>query len=268
MQSERRSLTVMSFNIHRCFGSDGIYSPERIAQIIRQSHCDLIALQEVDSSLEAPNGQNQLSYLADRTGLHAMMGPTLRHSYGVYGNAFLSRWPLVKLDEIDLSHRRLEPRGLLVAELVGFFLDQPLRLYNTHLGLTVFERHVQAKRIASELSKVSGPAILFGDFNDWLPGAPNLRCLAKIFDVQAVQRTFPSRWPRLKLDRIFARQISFESLEVRALRGRLVESSSDHLPLVMKMHRPMNFRREGRSEDLPLMREIMMKGIQAGLQNC
>jgi endonuclease/exonuclease/phosphatase family metal-dependent hydrolase len=41
------SLRVMTYNIHSCKGRDGKIRPDRIAEVIRQAHPDVVALQEI-----------------------------------------------------------------------------------------------------------------------------------------------------------------------------------------------------------------------------
>src|SRR6201986_4837558 len=39
---------IMTYNIHRCVGTDGKLSPARIADVIATCEADIVALQEVD----------------------------------------------------------------------------------------------------------------------------------------------------------------------------------------------------------------------------
>src|SRR5205085_6985837 len=104
---------LLTYNIHSCIGSDGKYRPERVRDVILAAQPDIVALQEVDSSLEVYDGIDQLRFLAESTGMQAVIGPTLKRGYGAYGNALLSRWPLSDVQETDLTYRRFEPRSML-----------------------------------------------------------------------------------------------------------------------------------------------------------
>lgn len=227
------TIKVLSYNIHSCFGVDRKYAPERIRDVILEIDADVVALQEVDSSLEVTDGVDQLQFLADGTKMNAVMGPTLKRGYGAYGNAFLSKWPLLDVRESDLTYRRFEPRGLLQAAIAPK-PGQQLDVINTHLGLKWWERQFQVTQILDSLrapSKRDNPLILLGDFNEWLSFSGNLRRLKSVFSACASAKTFPSRWPRFQLDRIF---VSPHPSEFRfsAISTSQTRVASDHLPLV------------------------------------
>jgi endonuclease/exonuclease/phosphatase family metal-dependent hydrolase len=234
-------MKVVSWNIHRCFGTDRLYLPERIAEALREIDADLVALQEVDSSLRVtlPEGDepDQLSFIARQLGMSAIMGPTLTHDYGAYGNAILSREPLVGIsEEIDLSYRKVEPRGALVATFTEPF--GKLRVVNTHLGLKYWERAFQIDRLLSEIVwRKNQVTLLLGDFNEWISFSGNNLRLERAFPNQAPRlKTFPSPWPRFALDRIFlsAPDCEVQILEYEVPRTSLTRVASDHLPIVLR----------------------------------
>ncbi|MFL6714915.1 MAG: endonuclease/exonuclease/phosphatase family protein, partial [Burkholderiaceae bacterium] len=80
-------LTVATYNIHAAVGTDGRYSPERIAGVLGEIDADVIALQEVP--LGGP-GPNVLDLLQRETGFHAVEGPAEDTPKRRYGNAVLS----------------------------------------------------------------------------------------------------------------------------------------------------------------------------------
>ena len=227
-------LRVVSWNIHRCFGTDRRYWPERVAEVLAKMNADIIALQEVDSSLSVEGERDQLTYLSEALAMKAVMGPTLHRDYGSYGNALLTNFEILGSEEYDLSYRKFEPRGALAVELkAGSF---PLRVVNTHLGLKYWERAFQIDRLLGELvwpeSPPSRPVVLLGDFNEWCPGTPNGARLTRAFDLKTPRvSTFPSNWPRFALDRIFisgkVRDFKFEVCSEPTARV-----ASDHLPLI------------------------------------
>lgn len=231
-------MKVVSWNIHRCFGTDGRYRPERIYEVLRELDADVIALQEADSSLRTDSGEDQLGFLSSRLGMMAVMGPTLNRDYGAYGNAILSRFEIDACEECDLSFRRFEPRGALAVHLkVPSSGGHRLRFVNTHLGLKYWERAFQIDRLLAEFVWLEGePAIVAGDFNEWFPWTGNNLRLARAFTTASPRLpTFPAHWPRLALDRVFVSgdlksQRSVARFEV--LRTPLTRVASDHLPLL------------------------------------
>ena len=72
----------------------------------------------------------------------------------------------------------------------------------THLGLSIHERYAQARALADLIDKPR--RIVLGDFNDWFWVKSVRRVLASRCPVRTRLRTFPSRLPVLRLDRIYA----------------------------------------------------------------
>lgn len=234
-------LKVVSWNIHRCFGTDRRYLPERIAEALTQMDADVIALQEVDSSLRVKGEIDQLSYLAETTGMKAVMGPTLKRDYGAYGNAILTRHEIVSSEEYNLSYRKFEPRGALAAELKLKRTDaeKVLKVLNVHLGLKYWERAFQIRQILEDLvwetdgpKTAAPPVIVLGDFNEWFPYTPNQFRLNRSFQYSSPRfKTFPSPWPRFALDRIFMTG-AIRSFECELVNEKPIRVASDHLPIV------------------------------------
>lgn len=226
-------LKVVSYNIHRCFGTDRRYRPERVLEVLCHSGADIIALQEVDSSLEVDDGVDQLRYFARALKMHVVMGPTLRRHYGAYGNAFLSRLPFGAVQEVDLTYRKFEPRGLISTH-VGIDGHQ-VRLINTHLGLKAWERRFQLNHVMSVIDwRSPNPVLMMGDFNEWLPWSRNRWLLHRSFGPTPAVRTFPSWWPRFALDRIYAYPRPRE-FRVHVLDAPGARSASDHLPIMAEL---------------------------------
>lgn len=226
---EAVALSLASYNIHRCFGSDGRYSPERTAEVIDALDADIIGLQEVDMRLLV-DGRTQLDFLADILKMHAIPGPNLKGRRGKFGNALLSRLPVTSSRRADLTVRHFEPRGAILARLeVG---GAPLRVVVTHLGLNAAERRQQVRQLLAVLEDGTEDmaTIVMGDFNEWRPTRGALRLLDRRFGHSLMPRTFPSRLPLLPLDRIWAWPAQgLKRLSVYAT--PLSRITSDHLPV-------------------------------------
>jgi endonuclease/exonuclease/phosphatase family metal-dependent hydrolase len=221
---------VASYNIHRSIGTDGRCDPERVAAVIRELGCDPVGLQEVDNTPGAAPTSMQLEYLERATGMTAVAGLRLVSHLGHYGNALLTRRPVISVRRHDLSVTRYEPRGALDVELE---IDGRLvRFVTTHLGLSPGERRKQMQRLLTILASTpeDEPLVLLGDINEWWPHGRPLRWLHAIFGRPPTAPSFPARLPFLSLDRIWARPR--ESLRrVTAIRTPLSRLASDHLPV-------------------------------------
>jgi endonuclease/exonuclease/phosphatase family metal-dependent hydrolase len=155
----------------------------------------------------------------------------------VFGNAVLTRLPVLEWSAHDLSHRRCEPRCCLRVdlELVG----GKLHLFNCHFGLGFRERRAQLRLLAAVLgvtAGVDGPRVLLGDFNEWHRG-PIGRGLRRQFPSRAARarRTFPAVLPVFALDRIYWDE-ELEGDRIRIHSSRLARLASDHLPVVADLH--------------------------------
>ncbi|EIJ47681.1 metal-dependent hydrolase [Herbaspirillum sp. GW103] len=220
-------LTVATYNIHGAVGTDGVFSPQRIAGVLKEIRADVVALQEVP--LGGRSQPDVLALLREETGFHAVEGPTLQSAERRYGNAVLSRYPILAKESIDLSFGSREPRGALDADIDCH--GHMLRVIATHLGLKPAERRAQIKRLLQAFDTDQAPVILMGDVNEWFMWGRALRWLVSHFEAAPAPPTFPSRWPLLALDRIWISPRQ-RLLQVQVHRTALARVASDHLPLV------------------------------------
>lgn len=217
-------LRVATYNAHDCIGRDGIYSPERIAQVVLDLDADVVALQEITLD----HSGDLLARLENTTGMRAIDGTLFERGVGRYGNLLLTRHPVLAQTVHDLSFAAREPRGIVDAELV---VDgQTIKVMATHLGLAWKERSDQLGRISNLLADASGPAVLMGDFNVWFGSKP-FRRLAGNGLFQKPIPSYPT-WlvPVLPLDRIFVRS---PAVLIRTWRhdSPPARIASDHFPV-------------------------------------
>jgi len=221
--------SIATWNIHSCVGVDARFAPDRIAGVIRALDVDAVGLQEVGWHHRGETGIDQFEFLQQATGMRALAGPTKHNRHAHYGNAILTRRPVLDVQPIDLSLPVREPRGALAAVLD---IDgRPVRLVAAHLGLDPWERAEQVDRI---LAFVDGggqmPTIFMGDLNEWRPSAPRLQRLYERMPDCAAPRSFHARLPTLRLDRIFVTpDLKLAGYEV--VRNALTRRASDHLPV-------------------------------------
>ena len=224
-------ISIGSYNIHSCIGLDRKCSPSRIASVLKELDCDIYALQEVDNEPSDDEDSRQLEYLSEAMGMAAIPGLRIVRNSGEYGNALLTRLPVLSVHRHDLSFGKwLEPRGALDVELdVG---GRALRVIATHLGLSRSERRFQWRQLLAAIaaSPPDHPTIVLGDMNEWFPHAGTLRDAHKILGEALAPPEFPSFWPFLALTRIWVRPVkAIVSVKVHAT--PLAKRASDHLPL-------------------------------------
>src|SRR5438477_524293 len=110
-------LKIATYNIHKCIGMDRRRSVERIARVLREIDADVVALQEVVSRAEPgherDHDHDQARALARRLGMTLVMGPAVTRTWGVYGNVVLTRLPVLRHENFDISCHRREPRACM-----------------------------------------------------------------------------------------------------------------------------------------------------------
>lgn len=239
-------VTLLTYNIRHSRGTDGRIAPERIAEVIAGTEADVVALQEVDVGRARSGGLDQADVIARRLGMILHFHPALHIEEERYGDAILTRLPsrLVRAGPLPgLARRpRLEPRGALWVEIeVG---AHRLQVVNTHLGLLGPERIAQAEALlgAEWLGDPAcrAPTVLLGDFNATGWTRAYRRLTRRLTDARRVAArvegrrggaSFPSRFPLLRLDRVFVGAgVSVERLAV--VDGPLPRLASDHLPVL------------------------------------
>ncbi len=220
-------VTVATWNIHAAVGLDGHFSPQRIADVLCETNADIVALQEVP--LGGTHWPDVLALLCTRLGRVGVEGPTFSVGGRRFGNAVLSRFPVLRTRRIDMSFGAREPRGAVDADI--FCHGSPLRVIATHLGLRAAERRAQVARLLQAFDTAEMPVLLMGDVNEWFVWGRTLRTLVSHFQPVPAPATFPACHPVLALDRIWIRP-RHRLVQVRVHASPLARMASDHLPLL------------------------------------
>ncbi|MEJ2604463.1 MAG: endonuclease/exonuclease/phosphatase family protein [Gammaproteobacteria bacterium] len=223
-------IRIVSYNVHACVGRDGRFAPGRIADILQSLEADFIALQEVEDRIH--EGRRVSDYLADRLGMQAYRGATLKRGDAHYGNLLLAKTVAADHRLHDISVPGREPRGAVEAE---FTLGRKtLRLFVTHLGLRSDERAHQIRRLLPELERDDADIrVLAGDMNEWRAAGAS-RALRRAFGGSLQRRTFPTVLPVLSLDRIYVTPPG-ALLNIRPVTDPPARQASDHLPLLAEI---------------------------------
>jgi endonuclease/exonuclease/phosphatase family metal-dependent hydrolase len=238
--------TLLTYNIHKGVGTDRRYDPQRIAEVLRHHDADVVLLQEVDRHAERSQRIDLAALLArELSYAHRAVSMNVYRKTGRYGNATLSRHPIVRQRNIDLSVRGMIRRGaqhariLLPARGGAVHLD----VFNVHLGLLASERMRQVRSLigCGDLHALGhhDACVIAGDMNDWrgrlrdgLLGGLGFACATdRRPDSRWAIRTYPAYAPAAGLDKVFYRG---PLRLLSADRSRLVAArkASDHLPVI------------------------------------
>ena len=230
-------MRVATYNIHGCVGLDRRRKPERIAEVIKSLEADIVGLQEVEGR-QSRSKVDQARHLAGKLGLNLVEGPLLLEGKGGYGNALLTRYPVLDVHRRIFQRPGSQTRGLIDAVLDAPKLG-PLRVIVTHLEVRDHRiRSTQLREIKHLIDDgAPGPAVLLGDLNEWWHRRLALKALDCTIHFLHSPATFPARLPLLRLDRIAVRGLQSTDHDNRARRveSRLTRLASDHLPLVAEL---------------------------------
>lgn len=236
-------LRVCTYNIHKGFSHfNRRMVIHELRDRLRALEADVVFLQEVQGmNLRhevahadwPPTPQHE--FLAHEVWHQTAYGQNAVYDHGHHGNAILSRFEIVASYNQDVSDHRFERRGLLHCEVDLPGMPDTAHCVCVHLGLSGGSRRRQMQALAERVEQIvpaNAPLIIAGDFNDWLNRAePQLATrlgLTEVFRGRPA-RSYPSRLPVLRLDRIYVR--GFEVGEAAAHTGALWGKISDHAPL-------------------------------------
>lgn len=291
-QPERR-LRVSTYNIHKGVLRDftGLRRVARIHELRARLHgldSDLIFLQEVQGQHQRyarrfahwPAESQELFLSRSPTTQQAFQtayGRNASYLHGHHGNALLSRFPIIELENRDVSDHALEKRGVLhcTVEVGG----RAVHCFVVHFGLLAASRERQLDALLEWIDVEvpdDQPLIVAGDFNDWRNALSERLCasigVVEVFDAvhphrQSLQRAayfvrdrlvevgVPPVAPMSRLPRMVrtARtypalvpwfrmdriyQRGFRVTSARVLRGLEWARLSDHSPLVADLELP------------------------------
>ncbi len=172
-------MRIVTFNIHGWRTADDEPNWQQVAAVLRATGADVIGLNEVYHPLREAEGADShsptplLERVADALGMYSIFGPCLRWPATdempekSYGNALLSRWPIIASAAHHLTPvPEKEQRGLLEGRIL-LPDGRNFTVYVTHLDHTdEATRLIQLRALRSwTVRDRNRPHVLLGDFN-------------------------------------------------------------------------------------------------------
>ncbi len=239
---------ILTLNMHKGFSAlNRQFVLPELREAVRTLSTDVVFLQEVHGSHKHHAERHdrwprvpQYEYLADSMWPEFSYGRNAVYPHGDHGNALLSKYPIIRYQNLDVSIGTIEQRGLLhsVLKLPG---HDEVHAICVHLGLRESHRQQQLRLLCKlvESFPENAPVIVAGDFNDWRKKADSILQSCNLTEVFVETygksaRSFPARWPLLCLDRIYLRNA--KSVNPTVLSTRPWSHLSDHAPLAVEVH--------------------------------
>ena len=227
---------VMTYNLHNGFNTEGRLDMEALAQVIEDSDPDIVALQEISRGWVVTGRLDMLTWLSQRLDLPYVFGPT---ADPFWGNAILSRYPIVKYTQHDLPPRDLFVLRGFTAALIELGNGYSLQVIATHYHHIEGDSSIRQEQSDSIIAFWEGEVrtVLMGDLNAE-PGHAEMEMLQTVGLVDAMagvdppEYTFPSFNPDRRIDYIWV------SPDLTASGAHvLVSTASDHLPVIAEIDR-------------------------------
>jgi len=231
------AIRVMDYNVHNGFNTAGRLDLEALATIIEENRADVVGLQEISRGWLIWGGVDMLTWLSQRLGMPYVSGPT---SDAQWGNAILSRYPIVRAEALPLPPDDvLLRRGYIVAEIdVGGGTLTLIDTHFTHRGRDYAIREIQASELAHAWNGAAATVIV-GDMNA-TPDSDAMQTLsgAGLVNVAAETcappvHTAPADNPSRQIDYIWVSpDMGFSDCEIPHT------PASDHLPVIATIALP------------------------------
>jgi endonuclease/exonuclease/phosphatase family metal-dependent hydrolase len=243
------AFNILTANIHMGFSfSRRRFVLPELREAIRGVSADVVFLQEVLGAHSEHSKRHaawpetpHYEFLADTLWPQFAYGRNSAYPAGHHGNALLSKFPIVRHENRDVSIAGHESRGMLhcVLQIPGH--DVQLHTLCVHLGLLDAHRRRQLELLCQVVdNEIPGdaPLVVAGDFNDWRARGHAMLSHCGLQEAfltvhGRLARTFPARWPLLPVDRIYFRNMRVQQAQI--LSSRPWSHLSDHATLLARV---------------------------------
>ncbi|MEG1511802.1 MAG: endonuclease/exonuclease/phosphatase family protein [Bacteroidales bacterium] len=231
-------ISMLSYNVHNCIAIDSAKTRDykQIAEIIKMSKAEVVALQELDS-VTARTPLFVLGELEKETGMFGSYAPAIDYGGGKYGVGILSKAKPIAVKHVALPGSE-EKRVLLIAEFDKYIFCC------THLSLTPADQLASIQIIMEgvkdfireDKGRREKPVFIGGDFNAARRSATMVEFCKYATPVSNIAMdTFPANDPNRCIDYLFLLNKKMpKNMEVLTS-GRIINTitgtASDHLPV-------------------------------------
>lgn len=230
-------MKILSFNIHGGYDRRGTRDLRRIRKMMDDLDIDIGVFQEMETRPSRGGSIDDIATLSGPERMHNLPGLAMKEGEGWYGNLIVSRYPIIRSLIHHLgSERSFEPRNAVDA-----LIQTPsgnIRVIGTHLSLTPWERWAEMNRLVSLMGEIEEtektPLLLMGDINEWQLSSRLLRYLDTLMKPVPCGKSFPSRFPLFRLDRVWHDHCPF-AVTAKTIRGKNTHHFSDHLPVLITL---------------------------------
>ncbi len=236
-------IKVMSYNIHHANppSKPNVIDIAAIAAVINRERPDIVALQEVDVRTQRSGTTlDQAATIGSLTGMQAYFSKSMDYQGGEYGNAILSKYPI-----IDRSRHALpatdgaEPRSLAVIS-IGTEGGGKVYFGSTHLDVSNAEtRNMQVDVIRAANTNLNMSFVIGGDFNAQIGSEPINRFVAggmfRVACIGGCPNTIPVASPNRAIDFVFLNQQAQADFTVISYVAVNETYASDHRPVLTEL---------------------------------
>lgn len=224
-----QQVRLVSYNVHNCIGMGNVRDYQRIANIIRQTGADVVALQELDSVTRRNGGVYALAELEKLTGLHGTFAAAIPYDGGSYGIGILSKEKPLSCQTVPMPGRE-EKRTMLIAEFKDYVFCA------THQSLTPADQLASVEVIVKEVKNIHKPVFLAGDMNS-APGDAPQQKLGEHFTAltDTLLPSYPADKPTVCLDYIYGYKGNGYTFNVSRKRVVPEKEASDHRPVEVSL---------------------------------
>lgn len=220
------SLRIISWNIRKAVGLDWRRDPVRVLRVLKGLQPDIVLLQEADQRLHPRPPAIPLG-MAREAGWTILDADPTTPSIGHHGNAILLA-PGLEVTQFEaIGLPGLEPRGAVLAEVVGG--HRALTVGALHFGLRRKDRLRQMHVVLEAAERIGAPTVLGGDLNEWRQESGFLSPSTPWREF-APGPSFHAAFPKLSLDR-FIVSSALTVLAFGVADHEKAERASDHLPI-------------------------------------